>query len=117
MKKLLAITLTAFLFVFSFGNAAFAADIANGATLFNANCNACHLGGRNTIMPAKNLKIEALKKYLAGYNDDSKTLEEAIAYQVTNGKGAMPAFRGRLSDGQIADVAAYVADQAENNKW
>ena len=38
----------------------------------------------------------------------------AIAYQVTNGKGAMPAFGGRLSDADIANVAAYVASQAES---
>jgi cytochrome c6 len=32
---------------------------------------------------------------------------------VTNGKGAMPAFQGRLSAQDIADVAAYVLSQAE----
>jgi cytochrome c6 len=29
----------------------------------------------------------------------------------------MPAFGGRLSDADIANVAAYVADQAQNSKW
>jgi cytochrome c6 len=38
---------------------------------------------------------------------------EAITTQVTNGKGAMPAFQGRLSAQDIADVAAYVLSQAE----
>jgi cytochrome c6 len=38
-----------------------------------------------------------------------------VAYQVTNGKGAMPAFGGKLSEAQIADVAAYVVDQS--TKW
>jgi cytochrome c6 len=31
---------------------------------------------------------------------------------VTNGKNAMPAFGGKLSEGDIADVAAYVEDMA-----
>ena len=29
----------------------------------------------------------------------------------------MPAFGGRLSDDEIADVAAYVYDQASGEKW
>ena len=35
---------------------------------------------------------------------------------MTNGKNAMPAFGGKLSDGDIADVAAYVEDMA-NKGW
>ena len=31
---------------------------------------------------------------------------------VTNGKGAMPPYEGRLTDTQIRDLAAYVADAA-----
>ena len=38
--------------------------------------------------------------------------EEAIAYQVTNGKNGMPAFGGKLSADDIADVAAYVESQS-----
>ena len=38
-------------------------------------------------------------------------------YQVTNGKNAMPAFGGRLSDEEIGDVASYVYDQASGAKW
>ena len=33
------------------------------------------------------------------------------------GKNAMPAFGGRLSDEEIGDVAAYVIDQANGDKW
>jgi cytochrome c6 len=32
--------------------------------------------------------------------------------QVTNGKGAMPAFGGRLSDDDIANVAAFVIESS-----
>ena len=43
--------------------------------------------------------------------------ESSVVTQVTNGKNAMPAFGGRLDDADIADVAAYVIDQATNDKW
>jgi cytochrome c6 len=85
---------------------ALAADTANGAKMFSANCAACHAGGRNVIMADKTLKKEALEKY----NMNSL---EAIVYQVTNGKNAMPAFKGRLNNQQIEDVANYVLEQAE----
>jgi len=85
---------------------ALAADTANGAKIFSANCAACHAGGRNVIMADKTLKKEALEKY----NMNSL---EAIVYQVTNGKNAMPAFKERLNNKQIEDVANYVLEQAE----
>jgi cytochrome c6 len=38
---------------------------------------------------------------------------EAVKNQIINGKNAMPAFGGRLSDEQIDDVATYVLSQAD----
>jgi len=37
---------------------------------------------------------------------------EAIKAQVTNGKNAMPAFKSRLDQTQIEDVAAFVLSQS-----
>ena len=49
------------------------------------------------------LSAQALEEFLAGgFN------EGAVVKQVTNGKGAMPAFGGRLSDEDIGNVATYV---------
>lgn len=87
---------------------AFAADVAAGETVFNANCAACHAGGQNVIMPEKTLEKEALDQYLAG----GRSAKSIIA-QVTNGKNAMPAFGGRLGDDDIANVAEYVLATAE----
>jgi cytochrome c6 len=39
------------------------------------------------------------------------------ALQVQNGKNAMPAWEDRLDEDEINAVAAYVFDQATNNKW
>jgi len=91
---------------FALTRPALAADAASGAKIFSANCAACHAGGRNVIMANKTLQKEALEKY-------SMNSMEAIVTQVTNGKNAMPAFKGRLNQAQIEDVASYVLAQAD----
>jgi len=85
---------------------AMAADIENGERIFSANCSACHAGGNNVINPEKTLKKDVLEAN--GMNSVN-----AITYQVTNGKNAMPAFGGRLDDSDIEDVANYVLSQSE----
>ena len=116
MKKLLTIVLLGVaLFTFGLQRPALAGDATAGAKIFTANCNACHLNGGNVVNGAKTLKNDALIKYLDNYDEDGDTAahEKAIAYQVTNGKGAMPKFGGRLQAKQIEDVSAYVASKAE----
>lgn len=81
-------------------------NLAAGEQVFSANCSACHAGGNNIIMPEKTLKKGTLED-----NDMNSIL--AITNQVTNGKGAMPAFGGRLADTDIENVANYVLSQAE----
>ncbi|TCD57015.1 cytochrome C [Synechococcus sp. BS56D] len=93
--------------------ATFAADAAHGAQIFSANCAACHIGGGNVVNGQRTLQQADLDAYLANYGSGH---ESAIAYQVTNGKNAMPAFGGKLSETDIADVAAYV-DQQAGNGW
>ncbi|MGY6528931.1 MAG: cytochrome c6 PetJ [Cyanobacterium sp.] len=107
MKKILSlILLLTTLISFSFTSPALAGDIAKGASIFSANCAACHMGGRNVVNAAKTLQKEDLEKY------DMYSIEN-IAYQVTNGKAAMPAFGGKLNAEQIEDVASYVLAQAD----
>lgn len=77
-----------------------------GAKLFSQNCAACHAGGGNLVNGMKTLKKEALEKY-------DMYSKEAIVYQVTNGKNAMPAFGNRLSTSQIEHLAEYVLAQAD----
>jgi cytochrome c6 len=80
--------------------------LAQGAKVFSANCAACHINGTNVVAANKNLKAETLKQF----GMDS---EAAIIAQVTNGKNAMPGFKGRLKEDQIQAVAAYVLAQAD----
>jgi cytochrome c6 len=108
MKKIISVLLLGIaIFTFAFSSPALAADAASGAAIFKANCASCHAGGKNLVNAAKSLKKEALVKY------DMYSAEKIIA-QVTKGKGAMPAFKGRLKPEQIENVAAYVLQQADN---
>ena len=57
-----------------------------------------------------------LAEVSAGLNGNSEAdvpAEAAVVKQVTNGKNAMPAFGGRLSDEDIANVASYVIATAK----
>ena len=106
LTKLLSIFVVFVASAMLIANPALAGDTASGAKIFSANCAACHAGGRNVINGAKTLKKDALEKY------EMNSLD-AITYQVNNGKNAMPAFKGRLTDAQIDDVATYVLSQSE----
>jgi cytochrome c6 len=74
---------------------------ADGKSIFTASCAACHTladaGATGTIGP--NL-------------DESQPPKELAVDRVTNGFGAMPAFRDSLSPEQIDAVAEYVASVA-----
>ena len=108
LKRVLAIAFTLLAITsFAFADPVLAGDAANGGKIFGANCAACHMGGNNVVNAAKTLKQDALKQY------DMYSLD-AIKYQVTNGKNAMPAFGSKLTDAQIEDVATYVLSQAES---
>ncbi|MBE9004283.1 c-type cytochrome [Fortiea sp. LEGE XX443] len=80
-------------------------DLANGSQIFSVHCAGCHINGGNIIRRGKNLKKQALKKY----GMDSI---EAITSIVTNGKSNMSAYKDRLTEKEIQDVAAYVLEQA-----
>jgi cbb3-type cytochrome c oxidase subunit III len=77
------------------------ANLTTGKGIFTANCGSCHTlaaaGTHGTVGP----NLDQLKPSLA------RALK-----QVTNGGGAMPAFKGRLTQAQIKLVARYVADNA-----
>uniref|UniRef100_Q7M1S4 Cytochrome c-553 n=1 Tax=Chlorella vulgaris TaxID=3077 RepID=Q7M1S4_CHLVU len=87
-------------------------DLTLGQQVFDNNCAACHMGGQNSVQPEKTLQKAALEQYLEG--DFSVA---SITTQVENGKGAMPAWSGRLDSDEINSVAEYVFKQANGNLW
>lgn len=103
-------SLVAFLSIFGLAIAAWSSPVyaatSDAGKLFQSNCAACHALGTNRINSQKTLKKADLEKW--GMYDKA-----AIVHQVTNGKLAMPAFRGRLKSEQIEAVADYVLQQAD----
>jgi mono/diheme cytochrome c family protein len=84
------------------GGGAVEGDPAEGKKVFlSAGCASCHTladaGSTGTVGPSL---------------DEAKASAELVVERVTNGKGAMPPFKGQLTDQQIADVAAYVSQAA-----
>lgn len=86
------------------------AETPTGKTIFNNNCASCHIGGANILVENKNLHKEALLKYLENYETNPIT---AIITQVQNGKNAMPAFKNKLTEAEIIEVATYVFQNSE----
>ena len=76
--------------------------------LFETHCAGCHVGGGNIVRRRKTLKQRALQR-----NGIDSTA--AIAQLINNGKGAMSAYRDRLTPDEIDQLAQYVWQQAQNN--
>lgn len=77
-------------------------DAAAGEAVFaSGGCGACHTlaaaGASGTVGP--NL-------------DDAKPPATLVVTRVTDGAGAMPSFKDKLTEQQIQDVAAYVSSVA-----
>ena len=100
--------LTLIITSFSDNYSSLALDTSQGTKIFTVYCAGCHPHGANIIRRGKNLKKRALKR-------NGVDSLEAIAYLVANGKNNMSAFKDRLTEQQIKQVAAYVLQQAENN--
>jgi mono/diheme cytochrome c family protein len=80
-------------------------DANAGKQVFEtAGCKGCHTlkdaGASGTVGP--NL-------------DQAKPPLSRVVERVTKGRGAMPSFKGQLSDKQIANVAAYVVKASGGN--
>jgi mono/diheme cytochrome c family protein len=69
------------------------------ADVYKAKCAGCHgADGSKSIMGAKPLNGPDVQKMSAA----------EIATAITDGKGKMPAYKGKLTDAQITDLAAYI---------
>ena len=79
-------------------------DAKAGKTVFSqAGCGGCHV------------LSEAGSKGTAGPNLDEAELDLAeVVEQVRSGGGGMPAFNGRLSEKEIVDVSAFVAQSSSD---
>jgi mono/diheme cytochrome c family protein len=81
-------------------------DAAAGKSVFaSAGCSGCHT-----------LKDANAHGNVGPNLDDAKPPLSLVVTRVTKGAGAMPSFKGQLSDKQIADVAAYVVKATGGNR-
>ena len=97
-----------------------AADLVAGKAIFDKSCAACHSGGGNIFNSGKDLRQKSLAK--------NKCLNVVcVENLVEKGKKQMPAYgtftspkgkvyEAKLTPDEIADVAAYTLDEA-NNGW
>jgi cytochrome c6 len=108
--RTLYVNLLLFLIANAFIESVAAKSFERGEQLFVQNCNVCHIGGNNLIIPEKNLKQSTLETN--GMNSVN-----AIVYQVTNGKNGMPAFGGRLEEVEIEGIAFYVLEAASKEDF
>ncbi len=86
---------------------ALAAGAPPGEQVYQQVCQACHMANAGGAVGAGRIAALAADKNL-------KYPEYPISV-VTGGKGAMPWFRGQLTDQQIADVITYVRSHFGNN--
>lgn len=88
------------LFISLFGaRLSYAADPAKGAELYTLHCANCHGTAGVSDMPgAPNFAL----------NDSLMSPDGALLKSIQNGKSAMPAYRGILSDQDILDIISYL---------
>jgi len=93
--------------------AANAADVAKGEAVFQTTCIVCHKGGTNAIAKERTLEKDALEKFIGL---ESEANISSFVKDSNVHRGAL-AFSARLSDEDYKDVAAFVYNQAMENKW
>jgi len=78
--------------------------LADGAATFKAKCAMCHGpdGAGQTTM-GKNLKLRDLRSA-----EVQKQTDADLTKWITDGKGKMPAYKGKLSDADIHALVAFI---------
>jgi cytochrome c6 len=81
-----------------------AADAPDGAALYKAKCAMCHgADGKGQTAMGKNLHLKDL-----GSEDVQKMKGEDIEKLIVNGKGKMPAYKGKMSEEEIDAVVKFI---------
>jgi len=78
--------------------------LADGAATYKAKCAMCHGpdGAGQTTM-GKNLKLRDLRSA-----EVQKQTDADLAKWITDGKGKMPSYKGKLSDADIHALVAFI---------
>ena len=81
-----------------------AAFAAGGAAVYKAKCASCHgPDGKGETAIGKSMKLKSLASA-----EVQKTTEADLTKVITDGKGKMPAYKGKLSADEIKALVAYI---------
>ena len=81
----------------------------DGAATFKSKCTACHgADGSGNTAVGKSLKIPDLSSA-----DVQKQTDEQLTGVITNGKGAMPAYKDKMTADQIKELVAFIRQLAK----
>ncbi len=101
MKNAMKLFLTVLAFALVFATASYA---DSGGDTFKAKCAMCHgADGKGATAMGKTLNLRDL-----GSADVQAQSDADLTNIVTNGKGKMPKYDGKLTADQIADVVKYL---------
>lgn len=100
MKSRFSLALLGFMAVFIVSTA----SAQTGADTYKAKCQMCHAADGSGSTPAG----KAMKAI--PFSDPAlvKASDADLIAATENGKGKMPAYKGKLTDSQIKDVVAYI---------
>lgn len=80
-----------------------------GADLFKSKCAACHgSDGSASTAVGKSMKIRDFHS-----PDVQKQTDAELTGIISTGKGAMPSYKGKLTDDQIKQLVGYIRDLAK----
>lgn len=82
---------------------------SNGEQVYKAKCAMCH--GQDGLATTPVAKMMAVPSFKAPAVAKMTESEEIAA--VSNGKGKMPAYKGKLTDAQIHDVVVYIHEHLQ----
>jgi cytochrome c6 len=75
-----------------------------GATLYKSRCAACHgADGKGDTAIGKSQKLRDL-----GSDEVQKQTDAQLTDITANGKGKMPAYKGKLTDDQIKQLVSFI---------
>lgn len=76
----------------------------SGEATYKAKCAMCHGADGTASTPVgKSMKLRSLKSA-----EDVKATDDVLFKQTKEGVGKMQGYSGKLTDGQIKDVVAYI---------
>lgn len=76
----------------------------DAAALYKSKCAACHgADGTGNTAVGKSMKIRDFHS-----PDVQKQTDAELTAMITDGKGAMPSYKGKLTDPQIKEMVGYI---------